>query len=99
MNFQRGLDPKRSMGIGIAEKSMEVVKRLVSENVFDLVKQETHRKMEEQFEKEVGLKMKVKIDMDREGIYFEVYRPINKIDLEKITIRPFGRDDFLNRII
>jgi len=87
------------MGIGIAEKSMEVVKRLVSENVFDLVKKETHKKMEEQFEKEVGLKMKVKIDMDREGIYFEVYQPINKIDLKKITIRPFGRDDFLNRVI
>lgn len=93
MNFQRGLDPKRAMEIGIAKKSMEVIKRLISENTSRLTSERTHKAMEDQFEKEVGLKMKMKVDMDREGMYFEVYQPINN-DLKIITIRPFGRDEF-----
>jgi len=98
MEFERGKDPKQTLRIGIVERSLEVIKRLISENVLDLANQEIHRKIEESFKKEIGLEMRVKIDMDREGIHFEIYRPIYDNKIEKITIRPFQRDWFINTI-
>jgi len=78
MNFQRGLDPKQTMSIGIMEKARVVLRKLLEENI-PLNKKGVFEKIEKQFKEEVGLDMKIKVTMDRESLDFHIQKTPNEI--------------------
>ena len=90
MNFQRGIDPKEALQIGIMERAREVIKRLMQENILELRDRKTLDKMEKQFKEEVGLDIDIKPTMDRENLDFHVHinRSISQIE-NTIIISPW----------
>jgi len=85
MNFERGLEPKKSLQIGIMTKARVVLARLIQENALKMTDQKTLDNIEKQFKEEVGLDMEIKVTMDRESLDFHIH----KTPKEVVIISPW----------
>ena len=55
MNFKRGQDPKKIMGIGIRKKASDVLLKLVDENRTVMIYPSVRERIMRSFNEEVGL--------------------------------------------
>ena len=82
MNFQRGIDPKSAMNIGIRKKISEVAQKIVEENMFNLANAELKKAAEKKFEQEVGLPVNIFIDVDHSEVMFNIKMPIKNLIID-----------------
>lgn len=82
MDFERGLDPKSALDIGIRKKIKEVSQKIVEENIFNLANTSIRQDMEKRFEKEVGFPVDIFFDLDHREVMFNIKMPIQKIQIE-----------------
>jgi len=75
MNFERGQNPKKIMGIGIRKKASDVLLKLVDENRTVMIYPSARERIMRSFNEEVGLELKIEVTMDREGLYFKIKFP------------------------
>ena len=82
MDFERGLDPKSAMDIGIRRKIKETAQKIVNENLFNLANTSIRQDMERRFKEEVGLPVDIFIDLDSQEVMFTVKKSIESIQID-----------------
>ena len=82
MNFERGLDPKSAMDIGVHKKIKGTAQKIVNENLFNLANTSIRQNMEKRFEKEVGFPVDIFIDLNTQEVMFTVKKSAESIQID-----------------
>ena len=72
-SFTRNNNPKGALRIGIRLKAYEILKRIVDENMFVMPYNSVRERMERDFLKEVGLRLKIDFNNDAGFSFFILF--------------------------
>ena len=93
MNFERHIDPKAALRIGIREKAYRAIEKIGQKYAFSLANNLIREQAKKEFEDEVGIPVEVFLDEDGQTINWNIQIPVKSIKLD-LTISKNGDIEF-----
>jgi len=88
INFERGKDPRSTMGIGLEKEIEKFLKPIIEEHRYNLANAEIRKQAKEEFEKVSGYKVTMEVDKEEEtGDWYATVKLLPPNDRVKVRMK------------